>query len=94
MSFVDKGKFTIINKVGAHRGKTGYLISNENDQIVGIAFKSDDKRTARYGNAEACVFSEFKTKYGEWGIIKPNNEYLPYERLKMLLDKQEIYKLY
>ena len=41
--------------VGRHR-KNGYLTYNMQGACVGIVYKTDDKRCARYGNAEILFF--------------------------------------
>ncbi len=80
---------TIVQARGVVRGKVGYLVYDKGDRNIGVAFMSDDKRTARYGNSELCFYEQYELEHGSWRTIKINGEYFPFERLKEILNKQE-----
>ncbi len=82
---------TIMKTIGVARGKTGYLAYDNNNRKIGVVFKSDDKRTVRYGNSELCFYEKYESELGAWRIIKINGAYLPFDRLKNILSRQEKY---
>lgn len=73
--------------------KNGYLTCDEDGNIIGLVFKSDDERTVRYGNAEIMFLNEYKNKYGMWRIIKIHGQYLPYSHLEEVLKSNDKYIL-
>lgn len=73
--------------------KIGYVTFDDRQRKVGICFMADDRKTARYGNAEILFFNEFKNEFGTWRIIKINKQYLSFEQLKIILAKNEQCKL-
>lgn len=68
--------------------KNGFLIYDSNGRSIGIVFRADDERTARFGNAEILFFKQFKNEYGSWRVIKVSGKYLPYEKLASYLQVQ------
>lgn len=81
----------IVQTLGVARGKVGYLAYDKGNRNIGVVFKSDDKRTARYGNSELCFYEKYESEHGSWRTIKINGGYLPFERLQDILSKQEKY---
>lgn len=71
--------------------KNGYIVYNEEKESIGIVFKSDDKRTLRYGNAEIMFFKKHESMYGSWRIIKTHGQYLPYNWLETLFENRHEY---
>lgn len=65
--------------------KNGFMLYDSNDRNIGIVFRADDERTARFGNAEILFFKQFQNEYGSWRVIKVSGKYLPYEKLASYL---------
>ncbi len=67
--------------------KNGFLFYDKTGRNLGIVYKSDDKRTYRYGQAELLFFKRFKSEFGTWRVIKLNGQYLNYNKLLKILQE-------
>ncbi len=76
--------------VGRHR-KNGYLTYNKQGACIGIVYKTDDKRWARYGNAEILFFKKFYEQYGSWRVIKIFGQYLPFDKMEKVLSEKNFF---
>ncbi len=71
--------------------KNGFLMMNNKHEVLGIVYRSDDKRTMRYGMSEILFFKPFEKEYGVWRVIKINGQYLPFEKLESILTVQKVF---
>lgn len=67
--------------------KNGYLAYDERGRNIGIVFMSDDKRTARYGNAEILFFKKYKNEFGVWRVIRRHRAFIPYDYLQDVISR-------
>lgn len=71
--------------------KNGFLVYDQNGRSIGLVFMSDDTRRFRFGNAEILFFKEYQNEFGIWRIIRINGNYLPFEKLKSILQIKNEY---
>ena len=67
--------------------KNGYMTYDERGRNIGIVFMSDDKKTARYGNAEILFFKKYKNEFGIWRVIRRQGAYIPFDYLQDVISR-------